>query len=88
MSLKIIRKEIEAEREVGHRYLQMLSRAETLVPGAGREAIEVLLWDANAAIIRADVQNDRVVLDGTLNCQAVYRQGRKMRCARSPQRPR
>ena len=75
MSLKIIRKEIEAEREVGHRYLQMLSRAETLVPGAGREAIEVLLWDANAAIIRADVQNDRVVLDGTLNCQAVYRQG-------------
>ena len=75
MPLKIIRKEIEAEREVGHRYLQVLSRAEALVPGAGREAIEVLLWDANAAIIRADVQNDRVVLDGALNCQAVYRQG-------------
>ena len=75
MPLKIIRKEIEAEREVGHRYLQVLSRAETLVPGAGRETIEVLLWDANAAIIRADVQNDRVVLDGALNCQAVYRQG-------------
>ena len=75
MPLKIIRKEIEAEREVGHRYLQVLSRAEALVPGAGRETIEVLLWDANAAIIRADVQNDRVVLDGALNCQAVYRQG-------------
>ena len=75
MPLKVIQKEIEAEREVGYKYLQVLARAEALVPGAGREAIETLLWDANAVIIRADVQNDRVVLDGTLNCQAVYRQG-------------
>ena len=75
MPLKLIQKEIEAEREIGYRYLQVLSRAEALVPGAGREAIELLLWDASAVIIRADVQNDRVVLDGTLNCQAVYRQG-------------
>ncbi len=75
MPLKVLKKEIEAEREIGHKYLQVLSRAEALVPGAGREAIEPLLWDASAAIIRADVQNDRVVLDGTLSCQAVYRQG-------------
>ena len=75
MPLKIIQKEIEAEKEVGYKYLQVLARAEALVPGAGREAIETLLWDANAVIIRADIQNDRVVLDGTLNCQAVYRQG-------------
>lgn len=75
MPLKTIRKEIEAEREIGYKYLQLLSRAESLVPGAGREAIEALLWDANAAVIRADVQNDRVVLDGIVNCQAVYRQG-------------
>ena len=75
MPLNVIKKEIEAEREIGYKYLQVLGRAETLVPGAGREAIEVLLWDASAAIIRADVQSDRVVLDGTLNCQAVYRQG-------------
>ena len=75
MPLKVLRKEIEAEREIGHKYLQVLSRAEALVPGAGREAIEPLLWDACAAIVRADVQNDRVVLDGTLSCQAVYRQG-------------
>lgn len=75
MPLNIIRKEIEAEREIGYKYLQVLARAEALVPGAGREAIDVLLWDANATIIRADVQNDRVVLDGNLNCQAVYRQG-------------
>ena len=78
MPLKLIRKEIEAEREIGCRYLQVLSRAEALVPGAGREAIEALLWDANAVIIRADVQNDRVVLDGTLSCQAVYRQGEEL----------
>ena len=75
MPLNVIRKEIEAEREIGYKYLQVLGRAETLVPGAGREAIDVLLWDANAVIIRADVQNDRVVLDGNLSCQAVYRQG-------------
>lgn len=75
MPLKVIQKEIEAEREVGYRYLQVLGRAEALVPGAGREAIEVLLWDAGATVIRADVQSDRVVLDGALNCQAVYRQG-------------
>ena len=75
MPLKVLRKEIEAEREIGHKYLQVRSRAEALVPGAGREAIEPLLWDASAAIVRADVQNDRVVLDGTLSCQAVYRQG-------------
>jgi len=75
MPLKTIQNEYEAEREIGYRYLQILGRAETLVPGAGREAIDVLLWDAQAAVIRADVQSDRVVLDSTLNCQAVYRQG-------------
>lgn len=75
MPLKVRKSEIEVEREIGYKYLQMQSRAEALVPGAGREAIEPLLWDANAVIIRVDVQSDRVVLDGTLNCQAVYRQG-------------
>lgn len=75
MALKVLKKEIETERAVGYRYLQVLARAETLVPGAGREAIDVLLWDANAAVIRSDVQNDRVVMDGTVNCQAVYRMG-------------
>lgn len=75
MPLKVKKTEIEVEREIGYKYLQMLSRAEALVPGAGREAIDPLIWDANAIIIRVDVQNDRVVLDGTLNCQAVYRQG-------------
>ena len=75
MPMKIMKKEIETEREIGYRYLQVLSRAEALTPGAGREAIDVLLWDANAVVARTDVQSDRVVLDGTLSCQAVYRQG-------------
>jgi len=75
MPLTVVKKEIEAERLAGYRYVQLLSRAEALVSGAGRDAIEPLLWDANANIIRSDVQNDRVVLDGTLQCQAVYRQG-------------
>lgn len=75
MPLKIMKKEIEVEREVGYKYLQMLSRAETLVPGAGREPIDVLLWDADAVMIHTDVQNDRVVMDGSINCQAIYCQG-------------
>lgn len=75
MPLNAIKREIEVENEVGFRYLQVLLRAESLVPGAGREAIEPLIWDASAAINRADVQAERVVLDGSLYCQAVYRQG-------------
>ena len=75
MSLTDSRKEIEIERVVARQYLQLLSKAEALVPGAGRDAVVPLLWDASAVVVRIDVQNDRVVLDGTLNCQAVYRQG-------------
>ncbi len=75
MPLNVIKKEIEAERKIGYRMAQMQVRAETLVPGAGRDPIDVLLWDANAHLIRADVQSGRVVLDGGVTCQAVYRMG-------------
>ena len=75
MPLDVIKKEIETEQNIGYRYVQFQTRAEALVPGAGREVIEPLLWDANASVIRADVQADRLVLDGLLTCQAVYRQG-------------
>lgn len=75
MPLKMNKREIEIEREIGRRSIQSLTRAEALVPGAGRDAIEPLIWDASAAVSRTDVQNDRVVLDGMLSCQAVYRQG-------------
>lgn len=78
MPLTEIKKEIEAEKLVGYHYLQYLGRAEALVPGAGRDAVEPLLNDAGAAIIRCDVQGDRVVLDGAIQCQGVYRLGQEM----------
>ena len=54
----------EAERLVGARSAQALVRAEALVPGAGRDAIEPLLADAGLFIGEVDVQADRVVLEG------------------------
>lgn len=75
MALELTRQEFEVENLIGTRDSQVLLRAEALVPGAGREAIEPLLCDANLFIDTADLQADRVVLDGTANCQAVYRQG-------------
>lgn len=75
MALELTRQDFEVEDLVGTRVSQVLLRAETLVPGAGREAIEPLMCDANLFIDTADLQADRVVLDGTAACQAVYRQG-------------
>lgn len=75
MALETKKQVFEAETLTGARYSQVLIRAEALVPGAGREAIEPLLSDANVTVSGADVQNDRVVLDGSVFCQAVYRQG-------------
>ena len=75
MALETKQQTIEVEALIGARYSQVLIRAETLVPGAGREAIEPLLAEANLSVTGADVQNDRVVLDGTAFCQGVYRQG-------------
>lgn len=75
MALELTRQEFEVENLIGTREAQVLLRAEALVPGAGREAIEPLLSDASLFIDTADLQTDRVVLDGTASCQAVYRQG-------------
>lgn len=75
MALDLTRQEFEVENLIGTRESQVLLRAEALVPGAGREAIEPLMSDANLFIDTADLQTDRVVLDGTASCQAVYRQG-------------
>ena len=75
MALELTRQEFEVENLIGVRESQALLRAEALVPGAGREAIEPLLCDASLFIDAADLQTDRVVLDGTASCQAVYRQG-------------
>lgn len=75
MALETMRQTLEVEVLVGARYSQVLIRAEALVPGAGREAIEPLMSEANVSVSGADVQMDRIVLDGDVFCQAVYRQG-------------
>ena len=75
MDLRIERQTLEVEKLVGAREAQLLARAEALVPGAGRDAIEPLLADASLFIARTDLQADRVVIEGSISCQAVYRQG-------------
>ncbi|MBR1559614.1 MAG: DUF3794 domain-containing protein [Clostridia bacterium] len=75
MALELVKQGFEVEDLIGTRVSQVLLRAEALVPGAGREAIEPLLADATLFIDAADLQAGRVVLDGAVTCQAVYRQG-------------
>ena len=75
MALEIAKQTIEIETGVGGGISQTLARAETLVPGAGREPIEVLLADALASISSVEAQTDRVVAEGDVFCQAAYRQG-------------
>ena len=75
MALETDRQTMELENLIGARRAQVLVRAEALVPGAGRDAIEPLLADATLFIAQADVQADRVVLEGAVSCQAAYRQG-------------
>lgn len=75
MALETMKQSIEAEMLIGAQYSQALVRAEALVPGAGRAAIEPLMAEANVSVSGADVQTDRIVLDGSVFCQAVYRQG-------------
>ena len=75
MDLTINRQTLEAERMIGVSETQKLVRAETLVSGAGREEVEILLADASAQTGSADIQTDRAALDGTVKCQAVYRLG-------------
>ena len=75
MALQTDRQTIETENLIGARTAQVLARAEALVPGAGRDAIEPLLADAGLFIGETDVQADRVVVEANVMCQAVYRQG-------------
>ncbi|MBR6766849.1 MAG: DUF3794 domain-containing protein [Clostridia bacterium] len=75
MALQINRQTLEIEDLVGTKYVQALVRAEALVPGAGREAIEPLMAEASLYVSGTDLQTDRVVIEGTVSCQGVYRQG-------------
>lgn len=75
MALELTKVTTEIESSAGGGVSQALARAETLVPGAGRESIEVLVADALFAPDSAEAQTDRAVVEGTVRCQAVYRQG-------------
>lgn len=77
MALNVIRQGIEVERLAGESEVQTQVRAEALVPGAGREAVEALMADGFATVSGAEAQNDRVVISGTVCCQAAYRLGRE-----------
>ncbi len=75
MALEVTKQTIEIENGVGAKAVQALVRAEALVPGAGREAIEVLMTNASVELDDPEAQTDRLVVEGTVRCQAVYRQG-------------
>ena len=75
MAISVLKQALEIEELVGSRQGQALLRAEAIVPGAGRDAIETLMSEASLVIGQVDVQEGRVVLEGTALCQAVYRQG-------------
>ena len=66
MALETTKQFIEVETLIGAQYSQALVRAEALVPGAGRAAIEPLMAEANVSVSGADVQTDRIVLQSTV----------------------
>ncbi len=70
-----IRKTVEMEQLVGEDRTQTLVHAETIVPGAGKEPVLILFEDARAALGTIDVQADRVVADGMVQAQALYKLG-------------
>ncbi len=73
--MELERQTIEVERLVAAESAQALVRAEATVSGAGREAVEPLMEEATLSIGTVEVQDGRVLMDGTVRCQAVYRQG-------------
>ena len=77
MAINIIKKGIEVERLVGQQEVQLQVRAEALVPGAGRESVEALMADGFASVTGAEAQADRVVVSGSVFCQAAYRLGQE-----------
>ncbi len=75
MALSVVTKSIEVERLVGETAVQLPVRAEALVSGAGRESVEVLMADGYASVGGTEAQAGRVVVSGTIYCQAAYRLG-------------
>lgn len=77
MALEEMKQTIETEQVIGDERVQVLLRAEAIVPGAGRDAVTILLEEARFGLGTVDVQTDRVVIDGTASAQALYRLGEK-----------
>lgn len=75
MALEEKRQTIEVQKVIGEERVQIPLRAEAIVPGAGRDAVHILLDEARLCISAADMQTDRVVIDGTLHAQALYTLG-------------
>lgn len=75
MAIQAVKRTIELEKMVGSAVLQMPVQAETPVPGAGRESVEVAMEDAFAVISEAQSQPGRVLVSGHIQCQAAYRLG-------------
>ncbi len=75
LNVELERQTMEIERQVASESAQALVRAEATVSGAGREVVEPLMEEATLSIGTVEVQDGRVLLDGTVRCQAVYRQG-------------
>lgn len=73
--MELTRQAIEIEKWIGGARVQTRVIAETATPGAGREEIRVLMEEAQVAIDSAEAQEGRIVVDGAVTCQAVYRQG-------------
>lgn len=77
MAVNIIKKGIEVERLVGRETVQLQVRAEALVPGAGRESVQVLMADGFASVSESEAQMGRAVVSGGVFCQAAYRLGQE-----------
>ena len=75
MDVNLTRQTLEAEKTLGAEEAQVLLRAETLVSGAGREEVEILMSDAAAVLDTVDVQAGRVLVEGKVKCEAAYRLG-------------
>lgn len=75
MAINAVKRTVELEKMVGSAVLQMPVQAETPVPGAGRESVEVAMEDAFAVVSQSQAQSGRVLVSGHIQCQAAYRLG-------------
>lgn len=75
MDFSLTKKAVECEKRYESAKTQAHLRAEAMAAGAGRESVDILLWDARPRRVRAEVQTDRILAEGEIVCQAAYRMG-------------